>query len=219
MADCHCRYHVQRKARHGSHWCPPLKATDLKPYLLAADRWLIEHRESLTVTYALISLRGLMDGAGQIERAQDIKRLPAAKRAKIAFARLREAGVKPERLLAIHMAVAALVEDDRDSHRVLEYRIVQTAKAVHRLASGTHGRWDFPLPNGTIAPLVTHDYPRSSGLVLRVIGRELEEMCMGVTQDALPQVRNLRAEMFGPHPSHRLDWLPRHTRLRLGLEK
>ncbi|WP_244448474.1 hypothetical protein [Bosea sp. LC85] len=219
LADCHCQYHVQRRARYGSHWAAPLKATDLKPYLKAAHRWIAEHRNDIAVTYPLIGLQGLMDGAGQVERAQDIKRLPAAKRARVAFARLREAGVKPERLLAIHMAVAALIEDDRDSHNVPEFRLVQTAKAVHRLASGTHSRWEVALPNGTTAPLAIHNYPRSSGQVLRVMGRELDEICRGVMQDALDTVRRLRVEMFGPHPSQRPDWLPRHTRVRLGLEK
>jgi hypothetical protein len=219
LADCHCQYHVQRRARHGSHWCPSIKATDLKPYLKAAHRWISEQRDAIAVAYPLIGLQGLMDGAGKAERAQDIKRLPAARRARIAFARLREAGIKPERLLAIHMAVAALIEDDRDSHRVPEYRTVQTAKAVHRLASGTHSRWDFPLANGSTAPLIIHNYPRSSGRVLRVIGHELDEICRDVTQDALDAVQGLRAEMFGPHPSQRPGWLPRHTRIRLGLEK
>ncbi len=159
-----------------------------------------------------------MDSAGQVERAQDMKRMAAARRARVAFARLREAGVKPERLLAIHLAVAALIEDDRGSHRVPEYRTVQTAKSVHRLASGTHSRWNFPLHNGTTAPLAIHNYPRSSGIVLRIIGRELDQICMGVTQDALEVVRQLRMEMFGPHPSQQHDWLPRHARLRNGLK-
>jgi hypothetical protein len=57
-----------------------------------------------------------LDAAGRAEPAQDIKRLPAARKARVAFARLREAGVKPERTLAIHMAVAALIEDDYRSH-------------------------------------------------------------------------------------------------------
>lgn len=219
LADCHCQYHVQRRARHGSHWAAPLKAPDLKPYLRAANRWITERRDDIPVTYALIGLRGLMDGAGQVERAQDTKRWSAVRRARVAFARLREAGIKPERLLAIHMAVAALIEDDRDSHSVPEFRLVQTAKAVHRLASGTHSRWEVALPNGSTAPLAIHNYPRSSGQVLRVMGRELDEICRGVMQDAMDTVRRLRVEMFGPHPSQRPDWLPRWRRVRLGLEK
>ena len=117
-------------------------------------------------------------GAGQV---QDIKWRSAPSRARIAFARLREANIIPERLLAIHMAVSALIEDDAGSHRVTEYRIAQVAKAAHRLASGTHRHWDFPLDNGGTAPLAFHAYPRSSGRVLRVIGKAIEECCEMVT--------------------------------------
>ena len=126
----------------------------------------------------------------------------------MAFARLREAGIEPERLLAIHMAVGALIEDDNGSHRVDEFRLVQTAKAVHRLASGTHRQWDFPMRDGTTRPLHFHAYPRSSGIVLRVIGREIDEICGGVAEAAVQEVIAARLAKFGPHPSHLPGWKP-----------
>lgn len=129
-AEMHCRYHVQFKARHGSHWHPTYKAADLRPYLTVAAQWIEEHREELSVAYSLKGLKGLLEGSGRAEPAQDIKRLPAEFKARVAFARLREAGIEPQRLLAIHMAVGALIEDDNGSHRVVEFRLVQTAKAV-----------------------------------------------------------------------------------------
>ena len=207
-AEFHCRYHVQFKARHGSHWHPTYKAADLKPYLTVAAEWIDEHREELRVAYSLKGLRGLLEGSGQAEPAQDIKRLPAASKARVAFARLREAGIEPERLLAIHMAVGALIEDDNGSHRVDEFRLVQTAKAIHRLASGTHRHWDFPMRDGTTRPLHFHAYPRSSGIVLRVIGREIDEICGGVAEAAVQEVIAARLAKFGPHPSHLPGWKP-----------
>lgn len=87
--------------------------------------------------------------------------------------------MKPERLLAIHMAVSAIIEDDNDSHRVKEFRIVQVAKAAHRLASRTHKHWDIPTDYGTLRPIEFHAYPRSSGMVLREIGNEIEVICAG----------------------------------------
>jgi hypothetical protein len=36
LAEGHCRYHVQFKARHGPHWYPTYKAAELKPYLTVA---------------------------------------------------------------------------------------------------------------------------------------------------------------------------------------
>ncbi len=207
-SETYCRYHVQFRARHGSHWHPTFKATDLKPYLAVAAEWIEEHRAEVPVAYTLIGLRGLLDGAGRAEPAQDIKRRPAASKARVAFARLREAGVKPERVLAIHMAVAALIEDDAGSHRINEFRLVQVAKAVHRLASGTHRHWDFPMDDGTTRPLHFHAYPKSSGIVLRVIGREIDELCAGVTEAALEAVRAARLAKFGPHPSQLPGWKP-----------
>lgn len=130
----------------------------------------------------------------------------------MAFARLRDADVKPERLLAIHLATAALIADDRDSHRVREFRIVQTAKAAHRLSSGTHRSWDFPLPNGGTAPLTLHVYPKSSGRVLRLMGEELEAICDRVTSRDLEAVRQLKREKYGAHPSQLPGWRPKWQR-------
>jgi hypothetical protein len=144
----------------------------------------------------------------------DIKRCPAAFRARVAFARLREANVRPERLLAIHMAVAALIEDDRGSHRIKEFYLVQTAKAVHRLASGTHRKWEWPMQDGTTRPLHLHAYPKSSGIVLRVIGREIDEVCGGIAERALEAVLAARLAKFGPHPSHLPGWKPLWLRQR-----
>jgi hypothetical protein len=208
LAEFHCRYHVQFRARHGSHWHPTYKAADLKPYLVVAAEWIEEHREELSVSYALMGLQGLLDGAGRAEPAMDMKRRPAASKARVAFARLREADIKPERLLAIHMAVAALIEDDRGSHRIKEFHLVQTAKAVHRLASGTHRHWDFPMQDGTTRPLNLHAYPKSSGIVLRVMGREIDEICGGVAEAAIEEPLAARLAKFGPHPSHLPDWKP-----------
>jgi hypothetical protein len=136
LADFHCKYHIQFRARHGSHWCLTCKAVDLKPYLDTAAQCIAEHRTETFIAHSLIALKGLLDSAGHPERAQDIKWRTAAFRARVAFARLREANIKPERLLAIHMAVSALIEtvcfvrDLGNCHRVTEYRIVQVAKAV-----------------------------------------------------------------------------------------
>ncbi|MGX1099006.1 hypothetical protein [Amorphus sp. MBR-141] len=78
--------------------------------------------------------------------------------------------------LAVDMAIAAdpQIRDDP------EYRRVQAAKLVHRMASGTHKHWtrEEPDPNrpGRRRTAITemHVYPRSRGRVLRHIGRELE---------------------------------------------
>jgi hypothetical protein len=116
--------------------------------------------------------------------------------------------MKPERLLAIHMAVSALIEDDAGSHRVKEFRIVQVAKAAHRLASGTHQRWDVPMDDGSTRLVEFHAYPKSSGKVLRVIGAAIEELCSSVTERDLQALRVSKRERFGKHPSQLPGWKP-----------
>ena len=91
---------------------------------------------------------------------------------------------------------------------------MQVAKAAHRLASGTHRHWDFPLDNGGTAPLAFHAYPRSSGRVLRVIGKAIEEACEVVTGRDLQALRDLKRERFGPHPSQLPGWKPLWKRQR-----
>jgi hypothetical protein len=148
-------------------------------------------------------------------RATELKPyLDADPRARVAFARLREANVKPERLLAIHMAVSALIEDDAGSHRITEYRIVQVAKAAHRLTSGTHKHWDIPRDDGSTRQVAFHAYPKSSGRVLRVIGKAIEEVCAGVTDRDLQALRDLKRERFGKHPSQLPGWKPLWARKR-----
>jgi hypothetical protein len=132
----------------------------------------------------------------------------AAYRARVAFARLREAGIGTERLLAIHLGVTALIEDDFGSHRVEEFRIVQIAKAVHRLASGTHRHWEMWNPRGAPVPIEIHAYPRSSGLVLREIGEALEKACGPLSREALAEIIALKKARYGVHPSQLPGWRP-----------
>jgi hypothetical protein len=91
---------------------------------------------------------------------------------------------------------------------VTGYRIVQVAKALHRLASGTHRHWDFPMDDGSTAPLEFHAHPKSFGRVLRVIGKEIEEICSEVTERKLQAIRDLMLQKFGPHPSSLPGWKP-----------
>lgn len=197
-----CRYHVQWKARHGSEWCGTFKAADLKPHRRAAAAWVRQHREDPAVVRALSGLGWLMAFAGPVERANEIKRKPAAHRAKVALARLQERSISPERLLTTHIAVTALIEDDREAHkRSTEFRIVQVAKAVHRLASGTHWNFGGRVPGQGRRALKDAIYPKSSGRVLRVLGGLIEAECRGVTWAALQEVRALKLAQSGPHPT------------------
>ncbi|WP_259669283.1 hypothetical protein [Rhizobium lentis] len=173
------------------------------PYVKSAERWIKKHRQDPAYRAAYWQLEYLLAGAGRVDSATNLRGQSAEQRARITFARLRAADIPAQRLIAIYLGVAALIEDDWKSHNVREFRIVQAAKAVHRLASGTHRKWDAwdPRTGGT-RPVELHAYPRSSGHVLRKIGAELEKAGNELARAVLPEVIAMRTKHFGPHPSH-----------------
>jgi hypothetical protein len=197
-----CRYHQQHKQRHGSHWCKSPSAAMLNPYLSAALSFIGAHRADPFISAALTGTGGIMASAGPVEMATRLNGLPPVHRARIALARLREANIKAERLLAIPLAVAALVEDAPASvHRVPEWRIVAIAKAAHRLASGTHRIWPVAQPDGRIKRIEMHAYPRSSGRVLRHLGEMIEKECELVIDRHLAGMLALKAARDGSAPT------------------
>lgn len=201
LAAFHCKSHVEHKARHGSHWHISYRAEDLKPYVTAAALYIRPRMENdRTIMAAIAGLAAVMDQA-PYEIATRLSGLPAKTRADIAFGRLRKGGIKPERLLAIHLAITALIEEDPGSHRTKEFRLVQIAKAVHRLASGYHRVWPHQDAKGRIVRIELHKYPRSSGRVLRILGAMIEEQCEWAAEKHLAGVLALKVKRYGRHPA------------------
>src|SRR5262249_7336175 len=139
----------------------------------------------------------LLLGQSPYEIATRLRGLSPKTRAAIAFGRLRKRGIKPERLLAIHLAITALIEEDPGSHRVKEFRLVQIAKAVHRLASGYHRVWPQQDKNGRAFKIELHAYARSTGRVLRLIGQAIEERCEWATEKHVAGVMALKVKRYG----------------------
>lgn len=135
------------------------------------------------------------------EIATRLRGLRAKTRADIAFGRLRKKGVKPERLLAVHLAITVLIEENPASHRVKEFRLVQVAKALHRLASGYHRTWPHQDRNGRMVRIELHKFPRSSGRVLRTMGKRVEELCEWATAKHTAGVLALKVKRYGRHPA------------------
>lgn len=203
VALFHCRRHVEHKARHGSHWHGTYSAAELKPYLAAAASY-VRHRSEIDpfIKAALDTIALLLEEAGPTEIATRLKGMPATKRARIALARLRVAGIKPERIVAIVLAVTALIEEDPGSHRTKEFRTVQIAKALHRLASGYHRVWELQDEKGRLKKVAElHAFPRSSGPVLRLIGKAVEQPCEWVVEKHLSAVLALKVKRYGRHPA------------------
>lgn len=182
LAPFHCRKHVEHRARHGSYWLKTYTAAELKSYLTAASAYVrLWAANDKFISAAISATRFALEEAGPVEIATRLKGLGAAKRAKIGLARLRVAKVKPERIVSIVVAVNALAEER--GHRTKEFRTVQACKAVHRLASGTG--WMAYDAEGRERRSKTRAYPRSSGRVLRLMGRMLEEPCEWVIEKHL----------------------------------
>lgn len=201
LAAFHCRRHVEHRARHGSHWHGTYSATELKPYLTAAASYVrLWAQSDQFIKAALSAITSLLEEAGPTEIATRLKGMSAARRARIALARLRVAGIKPERFVAIVLAITALIEEDPGSHRTKEFRTVQIAKSLHRLASGTHKRWPFVDHQGRQRQTELHAFPRSSGPVLRLIGRAVEQPCEWVVEKHLSAVLALKVKRYGRHP-------------------
>lgn len=201
LAAFHCRNHVEHRARHGSHWHGTYRTSELKPYLAAATSYVRSRAETdRTIVSSIAAVRSVLESAGPSELATRLMGMPASKRAKIAVARLRVAGIKPERIVAIILAMTALIEEDPGSHRTKEFRIVQISKAIHRLASGTHKVWDIHDAQGRPRRIEMHAFPKSTGPVLRLMGRLLAEPCEVAVDRHLDAVLALKIKRYGRHP-------------------
>jgi hypothetical protein len=143
-----------------------------------------------------------METAGPAVIATRLRGMPAPQRAKVAVARLRQARVKPEYLLAIVLAVHGLIEEaPQVVHRVKEWRIVAIAKRSHALASGYHRVWEITDSNGHPHRTELHVYPRSAGRVLRLLGAMLEAEAELVVDHHLSAVLALKVARYASHPA------------------
>lgn len=199
LAIALCRTHLLRRQRWGSAICPPPSAAMLKPYLRAALATIHLTASDTFVSAALNGLQSIMDSSGAVVIATRLRGLSPERRARCAWARLREAGVKPERLLAIALAVHAFVEcDPALSHRIREWTLVAIGKAGHRIARNQHPVWEIKDERGRVRKLkARRAFPRSSGRVLRHLGEAIEKQCEWVIDRRLAQVVALKVARDG----------------------
>lgn len=166
-----CRSHADHYARHGSPYKRSYSAKELAPYRKAAMAWLNANAEDKWVRNAIDRVTALYQAAGPHVEAFRLRGLSPEERARAAWARLRKAKVDPRRVVAAWLAIEMIIRDDPQPETKAEYRRVQVAKLIHKMASGTHRRWEAGA--GGVQEL--HVYPRSRGRVLRYIGRDIEE--------------------------------------------
>lgn len=178
LAPHHCRRHVEHRARHGSYWRASFKASELRPYITAATAYVgLRAAKDKLIAAAIAEMGQTLEDAGPVEIATRLKGMSATKRARIGLARLRVEGVPPQRIVSIVLAVSSLIKVDSTAPRAKEFRTVQICKAVHRLASGTHRVWVVEDHQGRKRRTEMHAFPKSTGRVLREMGRVLEQPC------------------------------------------
>jgi hypothetical protein len=187
-----CRSHADHYARHGSPYRRSYTAKEIAPYRKAAMSWLEANASDPWVRNAIDRVGTLYQTAGPHVEAFRLRGLSPEARAKAAWARLRKAAVDPRRVAAAWLAVEMVIRDDPQAERKAEFKRVQAAKLVHKMASGTHKKWGA---GADVKEL--HVYPRSRGQVLRHIGKALDEACGLLVEHRgsdLPRDNQLRSD-------------------------
>ncbi|ODA97465.1 hypothetical protein BFX40_11440 [Mesorhizobium sp. SEMIA 3007] len=164
-----CRMHSDHLARHGSAYKRSYTAKELTPYRKTAVAWLELNADDQWVRNAIDRVETLYRAAGPHIEAFRLRGLSPEARAKAAWARLRKAAVEPRQVVAVWLTIELAIQSDPQRESKSEFKRVQAAKLVHRMASGTHKRWG----DGASAKEL-HVFPRSRGQVLRHIGKDLE---------------------------------------------
>lgn len=189
----YCRQHSDQLQRHGSLFKATYTASELNPYRQAALLWLIDHEHELLVQDAIRKVEGHYRAAGQHIEASSLRGLTAAERAKAHWARLRKHQVDPRLPIAAWLAVEMILHDDLQPDWRLDYKLVQAAKVVHRMASGSHKRW-VREQGGRTRVDELHAYPRPRGRVLRHIGSDLKEAAELVADAHLDAIHAFKRE-------------------------
>lgn len=172
----YCRKHQEHYSRHGSYTKKSYTAKEIDPYRKAAIRWLKANLDDPMVDRAIKGIEALYKSAGHHVEAFRLNGLTPQERARVAWARLRNAGIDPLKPLAAWIAVELITLDDLQPEHKQHFKWVQAAKIVHRLSSGSHKRWETLSYDGHPQVVELHKYPRSRGRVLVQIGKQLERV-------------------------------------------
>lgn len=202
LSAFHCRQHTAHRARSGSLWCRSIRAGELAPYLKAATSYIRPRLETDPHIREAVKRLALMLEMAPYEPAFRLRGLRAPVLADIAFGRLRRKGIKPERLLAIYLSIIVLLEENPGGawHCTKEFRLVQTARCLHRLASGHHQSWPVLDRNGREHLYTQHKYPPRGARTLRIMGQRVEDICEFVAEAHGAGVLALKVRRYGAAP-------------------
>lgn len=164
-----CRSHADHYARHGSPYKASYTAAELSPHRVVAEAWLNANVNDTWVRNAVDRVETLYRSAGPHIEAFRLRGLSPQERARAAWARLRKAKVDPRRVVGAWLTIELAIRTDPQSETKVEFKRVQAARLVHRMASGSHKRWGEGLGAKEL-----HVYPRPRGRVLRHLGSDIE---------------------------------------------
>jgi hypothetical protein len=176
----YCRKHIEFYRRHGSYVKRSYGAGELRPYRQRALRWLQDQHDDVGIRHASEGVRRLYRAAGTPVEAFRLAGMSPRDRAKATWAQLRKREVDPLEVLAAWLAIDMRLRDDLQPDRHQQYRYVQVAKLIHRMAGGTHKRWERERPDGSVETTELHKHPVSRGQVLRIIGQQVATVCDGL---------------------------------------
>ena len=182
----YCRKHIEFYRRHGSYVKRSYSADELRPYRVQALAWLKAHGDDQSVRSAVAGVQRLYRAAGAPVEAFRLPGKTPAERASAIWAQLRKHEVDPVDVVAAWLTVDLRLHDDPQPDRHDEYRQVQVAKLIHRMAGGTHKRWERQRGDGSVEVSELHKHPVSRGRVLRLAGGSLVAACSGLER-AVPE--------------------------------
>ncbi|PNG24529.1 hypothetical protein [Methylocella silvestris] len=192
----YCRSHRHHLRRHGHTTIGSYTARHLTPYRRAAFEWIVKNASELFVKTALARIEGLLDSAGPVVEAHDIRTLSPAVKARAVFARIKRRKIDPKVLLGASLGVEAAFADEADPphtsgpDKFREYPRVQMGKVLNTLGGGITKRWERS--SAPDKPFRIEAFQPSHGLVLRRLGEALEEASELVTQHHLSGVFEMK---------------------------
>lgn len=178
----YCRKHIEFFRRHGSYTKRSYSAGELRRYRVRAIRWLSQHRDDAEVDQAVAAVWRLYYLGGRAVQAFRLAGKTPTERAKAVWAQLREKQIDALEVLAAWMAIDMRLRDDPQPDCHEEYREVQVAKLIHRMAGGTHKRWEHERQDGKLEVTELHKHPVSRGRVLRVVGSDTASAARSLQQ-------------------------------------
>ncbi|PXV55442.1 hypothetical protein SAMN04487785_1116 [Dyella jiangningensis] len=176
----YCRQHIEFYRRHGSYLKQSYAAAELRPFRLQALQWLEGNQNDPAVRQAATAVDRLYRSSGAPVEAFRLAGKKPKERARAVWARLRHKGIAPTTVLATWLAVDLCIRNDLQPDRHDEYRLVQAGKLIHRLAGGSHRRWELERADGSTEVRELHKHPVSRGRVLRLLGEDLAQCCVDV---------------------------------------